>query len=573
MADGISKLKAKVNTAMNADMPLNEWRKILSRECGVFVYNEGYIAKRFDHVQYVFVDKDAAKEILIDNLYALLRFKYFTAHSDEIDKRIQEIVSSFTTNLKTSLLRVAFEWESQTKHHIIKLIPNSAIAFRNGVFDFFKNDWVFKYNVEAITENMNIMYSYDSSYVIMWYIDIDFQPLDFSVKELNFEDFVDLMKELAKEGQKNYTFELLYNMSHDTAHNFSFNKLKHLSEILGYTLLQQFTQSFVFLMGSGQNGKNSLFDGCLTPFLVPRPAANDLDSIENDRFITGSLENKYHNIFLETSPKVYTQSKMLKALTGSMYQTIESKGINKYSGVLNCKYIWAGNDQDKIKFSDTTPGFRRRINIFEVWYRWDKSKKYLEQGDYYDVSFSSDLREFKNDISNTIIYIYCAMYGLLNATKDFKEDFSFTYNEWRQEMGDIDINLKHQITSLTLSEIAAYIYQNEDTKNECKVLFYSHDGKRLYRSIQYYNVYKNSDYVEMIKNLVDSNFVRISDEASFYINIPLLKKLLSNVQTPIAFTQSLKKLFNITDMKSFYNNQSYLECTLNGDKLMPVTYK
>ena len=573
MADGISKLKAKVNTAMNADMPLNEWRKILSRECGVFVYNEGFIAKRFDHIQYVFVDKDVAKEILIDNLYALLRFKYFTAHSDEIDKRIQEIVSSFTTNLKTSLLRVAFEWESQTKHHIIKLIPNSAIAFRNGVFDFFKNDWVFKYNVEAITENMNIMYSYDSSYVIMWYIDIDFQPLDFSVKELNFEDFVDLMKELAKEGQKNYTFELLYNMSHDTAHNFSFNKLKHLSEILGYTLLQQFTQSFVFLMGSGQNGKNSLFDGCLTPFLVPRPAANDLDSIENDRFITGSLENKYHNIFLETSPKIYTQSTMLKALTGSMYQTIESKGINKYSGVLNCKYIWAGNDQDKIKFRDTTPGFRRRINIFEVWYRWDKSKKYLEQGDYYDVSFSSDLREFKNDISNTIIYIYCAMYGLLNATKDFKEDFSFTYNEWRQEMGDIDINLKHQITSLTLSEIAAYIYQNEDTKNECKVLFYSHDGKRLYRSIQYYNVYKNSDYVEMIKNLVDSNFVRISDEASFYINIPLLKKLLSNIQTPIAFTQSLKKLFNITDMKSFYNNQSYLECTLNGDKLMPVTYK
>ncbi len=573
MADGISKLKAKVNTAMNADMPLNEWRKILSRECGVFVYNEGFIAKRFDHIQYVFVDKDTAKEILIDNLYALLRFKYFTAHSDEIDKRIQEIVSSFTTNLKTSLLRVAFEWESQTKHHIVKLIPNSAIAFRNGVFDFFKNDWVFKYNVEAITENMNIMYSYDSSYVIMWYIDIDFQPLDFSIKELNFEDFVDLMKELAKEGQKNYTFELLYNMSHDTAHNFSFNKLKHLSEILGYTLLQQFTQSFVFLMGSGQNGKNSLFDGCLTPFLVPRPAANDLDSIENDRFITGSLENKYHNIFLETSPKIYTQSTMLKALTGSMYQTIESKGINKYSGVLNCKYIWAGNDQDKIKFRDTTPGFRRRINIFEVWYRWDKSKKYLEQGDYYDVSFSSDLREFKNDISNTIIYIYCAMYGLLNATKDFKEDFSFTYNEWRQEMGDIDINLKHQITSLTLSEIAAYIYQNEDTKNECKVLFYSHDGKRLYRSIQYYNVYKNSDYAEMIKNLVDSNFVRISDEASFYINIPLLKKLLSNVQTPIAFTQSLKKLFNITDMKSFYNNQSYLECTLNGDKLMPVTYK
>ena len=57
------------------------------------------------------------------------------------------------------------------------------------------------------------------------------------------------------------------------------------------------------LIGSGQNGKNSLFDGCFSNRVIPRPAANDLDAIEGDRFITGALENKAHNIFLETSAK------------------------------------------------------------------------------------------------------------------------------------------------------------------------------------------------------------------------------------------------------------------------------
>lgn len=571
---GLAALKAKVDTAMHKDMPLSEWRSILSAECGVFVYNEVYIAKRFDHIQYSFVSKETAKEILVDNLYALLRFKYFTAHTDETDKRVKEIVSSFTDNLKTSLLRVAFNWELQPNHHIIKQIPNSCVAFRNGVFDFLNNKWLFKYEVTLVAANANIMYSYDSTYVIMWYVDIDFVPLDIDIKDIQFEDFVELMKELTKDKKnRNYAFELLYNMSHDTAHNFSMQKMKHLSEILGYTVLQQFTQHFVLIMGSGQNGKNSLFDGCLTPFLVPRPASNDLDSIENDRFITGSLENKYHNIFLETSPKTYTQSTMLKALTGSMYQTVESKGINKYSAVLNCKYIFAGNDQDKIKFSDTTVGFRRRINVYEVWYRWDKSKQYLKQGDYYDVTFSSDLREFKADISNTIIYIYFAMYGLLSATNSFKSDFAFTYNEWKQTLADVDTALKNQISALTLSDLAAYIKRNEETMNECKVLFYSETGHRLYRSPQYYAVYKNSSYEKMVNNLADENFIRIVDEQTFFINVSILKKILVNLQTPIAFTQTLKKLFNISELKSFYNNQSYLECTLNGDKLMPITYK
>jgi len=570
----IENLKNKVSTSLHTDTSLSEWRKILARECGVYVYNETYIAKRFDHIQYAFHGKDVAKEILVDNLYALLRFKYFTAHSDETDKRISEIVSSFTANLKTSLLRASFTWEANKLLHQIKLIPNSCIAFRNGVFDFLKNDWLFRYEEIIMKDNTNIIYTYDSSYVIMWYIDIDFVPFDINISEVPLEDFVDIMKIITDDkNTRNYAFELMYNMSFDTANNFSFNRFSHLCEILGYSILQQFTQNFVLLMGNGQNGKNSLFDGCLTPFLVPKSAANSLDALENDRFITGALENRYHNIFLETDAKTYTQSTMLKALTGSMYQTIESKGENKYTSMLNCKYIFAGNDQDKIKFSDTTVGFRRRINVFEVWYRWDRDGEYLKKGNYYEVDFSSDLREFKRDISNTIIFVYFGMYGLLKATNNFESDFAFSYNEWKQNFADINHELKSQISAVTLTDIASYANRNKENTNECKPLIYSEDGQRLYRSTQYYKIYEDTTYKKMLENLTKENFIEVVEENNIFINIPILKKILGNLQTSISFTQEIKKIFNIKEFKSFYNNQSYLECTLNGDKLLPITYK
>lgn len=568
----IKEIKAKVNNSVYLDKPFAWWHEVLATECDVYVYSETYIAKRFDHIQYSFVDKEVAKEILVDNLYALLRFKYFEERDDEVDLRIKQIIQSFTDNLKTTLLRVAFEWESQKNHKTIKQIPNYSLAFRNGVYDFFHNKWLFKYQKLLMPANSNLVYRYDNNYIVTWYIDIDFEPLPFGINDTSFKEFIEIMHVMTKDkGSKNYAFELLYNMSHDIAHKYSPRKMQHLSEILGYTLLQQFTQNFVFLMGSGQNGKNSLFDGCLTPFLVPKPAANSLDSIENDRFITGALENRYHNIFLETEAKTYTQSMMIKALTGSMYQTVESKGANKYSAILNLKYIFAGNDQDKIKFRDTTPGFRRRINIFEVWYAWDKQGQYLKNGDYYDVSFSGDLREFRSDVANTIIYIYFGMYGLMFATKKFSRDFDFTYNEWKTSLADVNLTLKSSIQAVTLKDIYKYAKRNKESYNECRALFYSEDGKRLYRSAQFFSVFKDSSYDTMIEELLNPEFTRVSDDKNIFINLRTLKSILGNLTAQNVFTNEVKKIYNVEILPSFYNNQSYLEITLNGDKLSPLT--
>ena len=99
----IKDIETKVDSTALLMRPLSDWRIPLSDEVNVYVYDEKYIAKRFDQIHYQFVDKDTAKEILVDNLYALLRYKYFPAATEEIDKRIDQIVSSFTANLKTTL--------------------------------------------------------------------------------------------------------------------------------------------------------------------------------------------------------------------------------------------------------------------------------------------------------------------------------------------------------------------------------------------------------------------------------------------------------------------------------------
>ena len=321
-------------------------------------------------------------------------------------------------------------------------------------------------------------------------------------------------------------------MSHTYDDVFSLDMFKHLCEILGYTIMQSFSQNFVLFVGSGQNGKNSLYDGCFTGKVVPRPAANDLDSIENDRFITGSLENKAHNIFLESSAKTYTESKMLKAITGSMYQTIEQKGVDKYSGLINCKYIFSANDQEKIKFSDTTPGFKRRINVYEVWYKWDSQGRYLTRGDYYNIKFSDTYDEIKNDVLNTIIFIYFGMYGLLEATNNFTKNFEFKYNDWKLSYSDVDIDLKDRIERIKLENIISYIKASKTHYEECKTLFYDCNKKRLYQSDSMANLGYIS-YDDMIDMMSDSTaFTNYFAENDIYINVRMLQKFAGDLSAP-----------------------------------------
>lgn len=549
-----------VDTAALLARPLSDWRSVLAEECQVYVFGETYLGKRFDQINYKFCEKNEAKEILIDNLYALLRYKYFPKVSEEIDERIQKIVSSFTANLKTTLKRVSFDDSSDAE--VINMLPNYCIAFRNGVFNFKDNKWFFKYDIVKLKDISNTLYAYDNKYIIQWYLDYDFESLDIDIMDIRLKDFIAMMKDITKQHQ-NYCFELMYNIAHDEYDKFDLDRFNHLCEVLGYTLLQSFTQFFVILIGAGQNGKNSLFDGCFTNRVIPRPASNDLDAIENDRFITGALENKSHNIFLEASPKTYTESKMLKALTGSMYQTIESKGVNKYSGVINCKNIWAANDQDRLKFSDTTNGFRRRINMFEIFYTWDENKRFMKRGDYYDTTFSDELLEIKRDTMNTTVFVYFAMYGILSATNNFTQTFRFTSNDWSDKYSDIDLELRDSIESFTLDKLIDYL---DSGKSDVKVMLFDENKIALKDSPTIKELGYNgfNDLVKMLKddNAANAYFA----DHDVYIAVRSLQAALKDFSSPTSFTQSIKKIYRLGSLDTLYGNKPYVKCTFAGKR-------
>lgn len=562
--NSIKDLIQKVDTETLKSRPLTDWRPILAEEVQVYVCGENYLGKRFDQIHYKFCEKNEAKEILIDNLYALLRYKYFPKSTEEIDERIKAIVNNFTTNLKTTLKKVSFDKNSDA--NIINMLPDSCLAFRNGVYDFKKNDWLFKYNIISLDKLANKIYEYDTNYVVLWYLDYIFEPLPIDITKTSFDEFIDLMKQLSFQ-QKNYCFELLYNIAHNIEHKFDVNKFKHLCEVLGYTCLQSFAQYFVMLIGSGQNGKNSLFDGCFTNRVIPRPASNDLDSIENDRFITGALENKAHNIFLETEAKTYTASKMIKALTGSMYQTIEHKGVSKYSGIINCKHVLAGNDQEAIKFTDTTKGFRRRINIFEISYTWDAQKRFLKKGDYYDTSFSDSLKELKDDIINTTTYIYFAMYGIMTATNEFCNNFQFHYNDWNMKYSDIDVDLKDKIENITLKKIVDRCKVSQILKEAMKKTFYDENRTSLYRS-QAMKVFSVNTIDDMLTLFEQPEFyTAFFAENDIYMNIRTLQTLCNDTSSPAVFTSNIKKLYNIQNFDVLIGNIPHIKCTFNNGRL------
>lgn len=559
---------ASVDTSALVTRPLTDWRPVLAKECGVYVYGETFLAKRFDGINYKFCDKDTAKDIVIDNLYALLRFKYFPKASENVDERINAIVKSFTANLKTTLRRVSFD-DTATADKV-RYIPDYCVAFRNGVYDFKNDKWLFRYDVIDVDTISNTIYLYDTNYIVLWYLDYDFEPLPISVTSTSLKDFIELMKSITLDSEtRNYCFELAYNMAHNAQDAFSIGRFEHLSQILGYTMLQSFSQYFVFLIGSGQNGKNSLFDGCFSNRLVPRPASNSLEAIEQDRFITGSLENRCHNIFLETSPKTYTTSTMIKALTGSMYQTIENKGVNKYSGIINCKFIFSGNDQEKIKFSDITHGFRRRINMFEIFYTWDRQKRFMSRGDYYDTTFSDSLFELTSDTLNITAYVYLAMYGIMLGTNGFKENFRFVHNDWSIKFADVDLDLKERLERIPAKRLFAFM--EESSADYLRTALFDANKKLLHSSKTLVDVglSKGVDAIKLI--LTDDEFsAAYFSEYDIYIPTVVLKEYLHFFESTMMFNQKLKQLYGILTMPTVTGNKVAVKCSFQNGLLRVV---
>ena len=591
----------KIESEVLMTRPLKDWQPILAKDCQVYQFENGnFLAKRFEQIQYSFCDKRTATDIVVDNLYTLLLEKYFIEVSDEALDRIAKIVGTFTRNLKSSLFAVTFNKENAAasggKLRLVHNLPDGCMAFRNGVYDFRNDKWLFKYDITQLLSGLKLI-EYDLEYIVRYYINIEFEPIPFNLNRIGTHEFIDTLKLLNK-SSRNLCFELVYNMSFNEDDVFSQEKFEHLCEILGYTCLNSFSQYFVILFGSGQNGKNSLFDGCFSSSVIPRPVSNDLQSIEEDNFITGSLEGACHNIFLEAEAKTYRCSKNLKQLTGSDMQTIEHKGVGKYPGIINCKFIFAGNEREDIKFTDTSNGFIRRVNVITIPYTYDRDKTFLTRGAYYDTTFSDDLHELKEDKTCIELFVYLAMYGTKLATANYTHSFRFTHNEWSTDYSDIDDALKSKLESISLTQMLVMARESSETIEAFGGVLYGPNRRRIYTNqvdssvFQFdskaYERYCSTegtvsfvsidDFLTSTYNVdvetddgTDTVSMWIADDfiASFkelYIDAEYLMRKLGYV-TMLSFTKAVRKIYGQSCMVRLVRNRPYFRCTFIKGRL------
>ena len=82
------------------------------------------------------------------------------------------------------------------------------------------------------------------------------------------------------------------------------------------------------------------------------------------------------------------------------------------------------------------------------------------------------ISEIKDDIANTIIFIYLAMYGIKIGTDDYSHSFKFKFNDWKLQYSDVNLDLKEKIEMVTIKNIADWISIPRNRENgkilQCK---------------------------------------------------------------------------------------------------------
>ena len=182
MAKTVKDIASTIDQQALLGRPITDWLPILADECQVYqLDNGGYIGKSFSQINYRFCDAKTATEMLIDNLHSILRNKYFTVLTDEVFDRIAQIVARMTSNLRSTLKTITFKrdnLEDNPDLQYARFIPDGCIAFRNGVYDFSNTKWLFKYDKIQLSTGLTLI-SYSKEYMVRWYFNYNFEPLDF----------------------------------------------------------------------------------------------------------------------------------------------------------------------------------------------------------------------------------------------------------------------------------------------------------------------------------------------------------------------------------------------------------
>lgn len=594
---------AKISDTLNRQslmkMTLSKWCETLADECGVYRLGDQYIGKAFDTIPYKLCSKEKAKDILEENLDALLTFKYFPHASDEEADRIKDIKKYCVNRIASSLIKVKFDRDS-TSARYMKPLPPSCIAFNNGVYDFKADRWFFRYSItEADLSKQIIQYPYD--YRIMWYINRDFTPMKMSINDdgsmgmsakgddedgasplaLSFDEWLDFMKDLDTKRPSKF-FELLWNMSYNGEWRFDMSKAEHLAEIFGFAMYSDFVQHFVFFVGDGSNGKDSMFDSFMRDLIRPIPSGNSVTDLEEDKFVMSSLVGVSQNISSETETNLLKHSARLKQLTGSPYQTIEEKGVDKYTGYMNCKFIFSANNKEQLKFGDSSVGFRRRINMYECFFQWDKHKDFLKKmkGTYDTTYKDTDEMRAGDSFSE---FFYTAMQGVKMATSNFTAPFSFTENDYAyEEYADIDTSLMSAVNHITASRLARYVKYHTES---ARAIFYTESWKRLDQDLTEGTHMGFVDYYDT-KDFPNALVTALSQESEgeetygvgkwfvdnmFYISLDVIKELCEDkYDKSKAFLVSFRKSFPKSDIGRHSQNKAYVKAEFTYDGVLKI---
>ena len=583
----IKDIEEKIDRDNALKRKLSDWVPILASQVCVYRMSGQYLAKQFNSISYVLCSKDDAKEIAKENIDAILKLRYFPNPTDAEYDRMKDIKSYFMDEIATSVLDVTLNDDEDNNAMVMNKLPDSTIAFSNGVYDFRNNRWLFKYERFSRQYNINNdirtkeMVWYDPKWYIGWNFKRNFTPKSLSVDEsgeltvidddsdtnisplsLSFEEYIDLLRQLDKKS-KNLFFELFWNMSHDENHQFSMKKAKHLAEILGFMTLRSFNEHFVFFIGDGGNGKDSLFDGFFKGRIEPPVTTNSLEDIEEDRFVIASIAKAPMNIRSECEQGTITKSEVLKQVTGTDFQTVEEKGVNKYSGYINCKFIFSANNKEQLKFRDDSAGFKRRMNMYELFYQYDSDKNFLKKGDYYDTTYSSTM-EFRDRNSDCLwSFYYMCMFGIKLGTNNYTRPFVFKdeagnkLNDYSSSYVEIDSAVEDKVKHISITDLLIYARTSEDDS-----FIVTDEGKSLARDKDFKFWYKFEDKGDAIRKLLTDTEYSYVNEHEVFISVNALLKIAKVNVSQAMFTSNLKKLYKNCIMKKCTDNKNFILCSM-----------
>lgn len=609
-----------------------EWRHILSKDINVYKTSSGkYIYREYDKISYskCINFEGTLVPAIKKNVEMLLRYKYFNdiytspnILSDpdllgDIDKRMLEIKKSFVDFLESTISRVklmdyndynekmaSLDDEESNRFEMLRKLPDYAIAFNDGVYDFKNDCWLFKYNKIDITSPIindfkgQIVEYEDKTFIIEWHIEMDFMDMIdvyksilgglniksvCDLKEGGIKDMFDYFRSdnmfdinaFNKKGKRipNYgiTFALLNNMSHDEHLCLSYDKLVHLCQIMGYSLKNSFDSHFIYFIGSGGNGKDSLITGSFLKFLDDDSYTTiSISDINNDKFATSNLVDSHINVYMEnsTTNAVIKELQTLKALTGGNSVTVEAKGQQKTKVNINARVISAANNKDDLVFQDSSDGLIRRINMCEIFYTWDSDGEYLNKGnkDFYNVIYSPNFKEIYHNPFNLLTYIMFGMAGLAINTRDFTlDDSKFLYNDWSSKYIDLDIELRDKLDNIKIDDIYSVILNPKfktilnnfacDITPFNRFLCSTQDRNRtkyLNENTYLLSEFGTNTFLSSVieayvnpKDQDESEYSRrfFNDFIYMYIPIEIIQAVVEDDSKPVAFTKVIKKYF------------------------------